>query len=310
VNHKLSLKRIFWIIFVEIFFSMRFIVYLLAYPFLWCISMLPFKILYLFSDFTYLIVYYIIGYRKTTVRENLSLALPNLSKEERLIIEKKSYRHLCDMFLEMIKTMTISKKEVQKRFVFTNIEVYKKLEEQEKSIAMMLAHYASYEWVISMNAYVTFSAYAIYKKIKNPYFDKLVRNIRSKFKASLITTKETIPTIINNNRNKKLSIYGFASDQSPRISSAFHWQTFLGVEVPVHTGAEILAKKYDMNVIFLKVKKVKRGFYEASFELLSENPKEVPNYEITDKFLKLVEQQIYEAPEYYLWTHKRWKHMR
>jgi KDO2-lipid IV(A) lauroyltransferase len=272
--------------------------------------MLPFKILYLFSDFTYLIVYYIIGYRKTTVRENLSLALPNLSKEERLIIEKKSYRHLCDMFLEMIKTMTISKKEVQKRFVFTNIEVYKKLEEQEKSIAMMLAHYASYEWVISMNAYVTFSAYAIYKKIKNPYFDKLVRNIRSKFKASLITTKETIPTIINNNRNKKLSIYGFASDQSPRISSAFHWQTFLGVEVPVHTGAEILAKKYDMNVIFLKVKKVKRGFYEASFELLSENPKEVPNYEITDKFLKLVEQQIYEAPEYYLWTHKRWKHMR
>ena len=287
---------------------MRFIVYVLLYPFLWCISMLPFRLLYLFSDFTYLIVYYLIGYRKQTVRENLALALPRLSAEERLSIEKKSFRHLCDMFLEMIKTMTISKKEISKRFVFTNLHVYKKLEEQEKSIAMMLAHYASYEWVISMNAYVTFSAFAIYKRIANPYFDKLVRTIRSRFKATLITTKETIPIIIRNNKNKELSIYGFASDQTPRLSSAFHWQTFMGIEVPVHTGAEMLAKKYNMNVIFLKVKKVKRGYYEASFEVLSQNAKEVPSYEITDKFLKLVEQQIHEAPEYYLWTHKRWKH--
>jgi len=289
---------------------MRFIVYLIAYPFLWCISMLPFRLLYLFSDFIYLIVYYLIGYRKKTVRENLALALPHLSTEERLAIEKKSFRHLCDMFLEMIKTMTISNKEISKRFVFTNMEVYKNLEAQEKSIAMMLAHYASYEWVISMNAYVNFSAFAIYKKIANPYFDKLVRNIRSRFKANLITTKETIPVIINNNRNKELSIYGFASDQSPRISSAYHWQKFMGVEVPVHTGAEMLSKKYDMNVIFLKVQKVKRGYYQASFEVLSDNAKEVPNYEITDQFLKLVEQQILEAPEYYLWTHKRWKHKR
>jgi KDO2-lipid IV(A) lauroyltransferase len=264
----------------------------------------------LFSDFIYLIVYYVIGYRKKTVRENLALALPNLSDEERLVIEKKSFHHLCDIFLEMIKTMTISKKEISKRFVFTNLEVYKKLEEKEKSIAMMLAHYASYEWVISMNTYVTFSAFAIYKKINNPYFDKLVRNIRSRFKASLITTKETIPVIIKNNKSKELSIYGFASDQSPILSSAYHWQKFMGIEVPVHTGAEMLAKKYDMNVVFLKVKKVKRGYYEASFEVLSENAKEVPNYEITDKFLKLVEQQIHEAPEYYLWTHKRWKHRR
>lgn len=289
---------------------MRFIIYLIAYPFLWCISMLPFRLLYLLSDFVYLIVYYFIGYRKKTVRENLALALPNLSDEERLVIEKKSYKHLCDMFLEMIKTMTISTKEINKRFVFSNLEVYKKLEKQDKSIAMMLAHYASYEWVISMNYYVTFNGYAIYKKIANPYFDKLVRDIRSRFKAYLITTKETVPTIINNKNNNKLSIYGFASDQSPKISSAFHWQKFMGIEVPVHTGAEMLSKKYDMNVIFLKVKKLKRGYYEASFEILSDNVQDVPNYEITDKFLKLVEQQIYEAPEYYLWTHKRWKHRR
>ncbi len=289
---------------------MRFIIYLIVYPFLWCISILPFRLLYVLSDFVYLIVYYVIGYRKKTVRENLALALPNLSDAERLIIEKKSFQHLCDMFLEMIKTMTISKKEISERFVFTNLEVYQKLEEQDKSIAMMLAHYASYEWVISMNSYIRFSGYAIYKKIANPYFDKLVRDIRSRFNAFLITTKETVTYIIKNKNNNLLSIYGFASDQSPKVSSAFHWQKFMGIEVPVHTGAEMLSKKYDMNVIFLKVKKIKRGYYEASFEVLSENVQKVPDYEITDKFLKLVEQQIYEAPEFYLWTHKRWKHRR
>lgn len=289
---------------------MQFLLYLFLYPLLWLLSIAPFRLLYLFSDFVYVIIYYIIGYRKKTVRENLALALPHLSKKERLVIEKKSYHHMCDMFLEMIKTMTISESEINKRFQFVNIEIYKELEKEGKSIALMCAHYASYEWVISINSKINFKGYAIYKRINNKYFDKLVRDIRSKFKASLITTKETIPTIRENFKNNILGIYGFASDQSPKISSAFHWNTFMGIEVPVHTGAEMLAKKYNMNVVFLKVEKVKRGYYKAQFEILSKNASEVPNYQITDQFLQLVEQQIHEAPEYYLWTHKRWKHRR
>ena len=289
---------------------MQLIVFLIIYPLLWCISILPFRILYFFSDFVYLIIYYIIGYRKKTVRENLALALPHLSVQERLIIEKKSFRYLCDMFLEMIKTMTISEQEIKKRFVFTNLEVYKNLENKGKSIALMMAHYASYEWAVSLNYHVDFEGFGIYKKIYNPYFDKLVRTIRMKFKAKLITTKETIPTIIENNKANKLCTYGFASDQSPRLQSTHHWQSFMGKVVPVHTGAEMLSKKYDFNVIFLKNKRVSRGYYESSFEILSENATEVPNYEITDKFIKLVEQQIYESPEFYLWTHKRWKHQK
>jgi Kdo2-lipid IVA lauroyltransferase/acyltransferase len=289
---------------------MKFIAYLIVYPILWCISILPFRLLYLFSDFVYVIVYQIIGYRKEIVRENLTLTLTHLSAEERLVIEKKFYHHMCDMFLEMIKTMTISKDEICKRYVFKNFEVIKDLEKQEKSIAIMCAHYASYEWVVSMNYYAKFHGYGIYKQIKNPYFDKLVHSIRSKFNATLITTKDTIPTIANNYRNKKLSIYGFASDQSPKENAAHHWSKFMGIEVPVHTGAEMLAKKYNMNVVFLRTKKVKRGYYEATMDVLSENAKEIPNYELTDLFLKRVEEQIYECPEYYLWTHKRWKHRR
>jgi KDO2-lipid IV(A) lauroyltransferase len=289
---------------------MKYIAYLIVYPILWCISILPFPLLYLLSDFVYIIVYRIIGYRKKTVRKNMAMTLTHLSEKERLIIEKKFYHHMCDLFLEMIKTMTISKEEICKRYVFKNVEVYKEIEKKEKSIAIMCAHYASYEWAVSLNYHSHYKSYGIYKKLKNPYFDKLVHKIRSKFKAILITTKETIPTIIKNNNNNILSVYGFASDQSPKENTAFHYAKFMGIEVPVHTGAEMLAKRYNMNVVFLKTKKIKRGYYEGSIEMLSENPKEIPNYELTDQFLKLVEQQIYEAPEYYLWTHKRWKYKR
>ena len=289
---------------------MQYFIYLLAYPIIWAISMLPFRLLYLFSDFVYFIVYRIIGYRKKTVRQNLVLALPHLSDKERQTIEKKFYHHMCDMFLEMIKTMNISKDEICKRFVFKNIEVYKELEKQGKSVAIICSHYASYEWIISMNYYSDFVGYGIYKQLKNPYFDKLVHKIRSRFNAKLITTKQTVPTIINNAKNNVLSLYGFASDQSPKAKGAMHWSKFMGIEVPVHVGAEMLSKRYNMNLVYLNTKKVKRGHYEATLEILSDNPKEIPNFDLTDQYLKLLEKQIYEAPEFYLWTHKRWKYRR
>lgn len=287
---------------------MQYLIYLLVYPLLWLISILPFPLLYLFSDAIYIVVYHVIGYRKGTVRKNLSLAFPEKTAKERLSIEKKFYHHMCDMFLEMIKTMTISEAEMDRRFKFTNMEVYTDLEKEGKSIALMCAHYASYEWVISMNKYIHFNGYAIYKRIANPYFDKLVRDIRSRFKAHLITTKDTIPSMQANEEQGIRGVYGFASDQSPKASKAHHWGTFMNIKTPVHTGAEMLAKKFDLNVIFLRTKKVRRGYYEASFEVLSTDVTKVPDYEITDHFLTLVEKQIREAPQYYLWTHKRWKH--
>jgi KDO2-lipid IV(A) lauroyltransferase len=287
---------------------MQFLLYIFLYPILFLISILPFRLLYIFSDCVYILVYRIIGYRKKTVRENLALALPHLTEKERLVIEKKSYKHLCDMFLEMIKTMTISVKEIEKRFVLKNVDYYLEMEKQGKSIALMCGHYASYEWSISINSRITFEGFAIYKRINNKYFDDLVKKIRSRFKAYLITTKETVPTIEANNEKGVKGLYGFASDQSPQVKQKTYWSNFMGIEVPVYTGAEMLAKKFDMNVMFMKIKKVKRGFYEMEFELLTDDAKSIPNYQITETFLRKVEQQILEAPEFYLWTHKRWKH--
>lgn len=289
---------------------MQLLIFIIAYPIIWLISILPFPLLYLFSDFVCFLVYNIFGYRKKVVRENIAMALPNLSEKERLKIEKKFYSHMCDMFLEMVKTMTISRKEMEKRYVFTNLDLYRDMEKQGKSIALLCAHYASYEWAVSMNYHISFEGYGIYKKINNKYFDRLIKNIRSKFQATLISTRETIPTIEHNAKINHLGVYGFASDQSPQATRATHWSDFMGIEVPVHTGAEMLAKRFDMNVIFLKNKKVKRGYYEATFELMVDNPKEVPDYQISDDFLRRVEKQIHEAPEFYLWTHKRWKHRR
>jgi KDO2-lipid IV(A) lauroyltransferase len=255
-------------------------------------------------------VYHVIGYRKKVVRYNIALTLPHLSEKERLNIEKKSYHHMCDMFLEMIKTMTISSQEMNKRFVVTNIEIMHEYEKQSKSIILLASHYASWEWLMSMNQKISFQGVGVYKKLANKYFDKLIRDIRSKYNTNLVSTKDTIPLIAHNQKEGILSIYGLASDQSPKQDRIFHWESFMGVEVPVHTGAEMLAKKYDLNVIFVKVRKVRRGYYEATLITISDNPQAIPDFGITHAFIQEVQKQIYEAPEYYFWTHKRWKHKR
>lgn len=287
---------------------MQLIVYILIYPFLWLVSILPFRMLYAFSDVLYFFIYKVFGYRKKTVNANLKLVFPEKSDNEIKQITIKFYHHLCDMIVEAIKSLTISEKELLKRFTFSNIDLIISLEKEKKNIALMCGHYGSWEWIFIMQNYVNHKGFAIYKKLANTYFDKLVKRIRAKYNTELITTKETF-TVLEDSVNKgELSISGFVADQSPKINKAFHWQEFMKVKVPVHTGAELIAKRFDMAVVFFGVKRLKRGYYETTFEIITTEPKTYKDYEITDAYLKLVEAQIYEAPEYYLWTHKRWKH--
>ncbi|APY12245.1 lipid A biosynthesis acyltransferase [Seonamhaeicola sp. S2-3] len=287
---------------------MQLLTYIIVYPFLWCISKLPFKLLYLISDGVYLLLYYIIGYRKKVVTSNLQLVFPNKSEKEIISLRKKFYKHLCDMFLEMIKTVSISEKELKKRFLITNPEEFKRLETLNKSIILIFGHYASWEWAIVVQCYINFKGLGVYKKLRNKHFDKLVRNIRSKFNTELISTKETINTITNYETSGIKTITGFLSDQSPKIKKEVYWGKFMGIEVPCFTGAERLAKKLDFSTAYLKINKVKRGYYQAEIITLAENSNIYKDYELTDMFLKELEKQIYETPEYYFWTHKRWKH--
>ncbi|HAX15266.1 MAG TPA: lipid A biosynthesis acyltransferase [Leeuwenhoekiella sp.] len=287
---------------------MQRLLYWLVYPLLWIISKLPFWLFYKVSDVIFFILYYAVGYRKKTVRFNLKTAFPEKSDAERKSIEKKFYRHMCDMFLEMIKSISISAEELKERFQFDDLSIVEKLVKEQRSSLIMMGHYASYEWLTALQFYFDHSGYGIYKRIKNPYFDKLIHEIREKWNSKLLANKEATFIIRKQQRAGKMATYAFIADQSPKTRKNYHCTDFLGKNVPFFTGVERLAKSEDMPVIYLAVDKIKRGYYKASFKVITEDPTTLPDYQITDEFAALLEAQIKANPEYYLWTHKRFKH--
>ncbi|SKB75223.1 KDO2-lipid IV(A) lauroyltransferase [Maribacter arcticus] len=286
---------------------MQLLAFVLIYPFLWVISILPHRLFYGFSDIAFFFVYHVFGYRRKVVQNNLNLVFPNKPEEEINRIEKEFYKHLCDTFLEMVKTMNLSKKAVAKKYRVVNPEVLLEIE-KERSIIILCAHYANWEWNVSINNYVNSKGYAVYQQVNNSYFDKFIRKTRARWNTTLITQGQTAKTVIQNFRNNVRATYGMVSDQSPQAHRAHYWTNFMGIKVPIFNGGEALARKTGLATVFLKVSKVKRGHYKAELIPIALNGKETKENEITNKFLQLTEAQIREKPEYYLWTHKRWKH--
>ncbi|TVZ51306.1 lysophospholipid acyltransferase family protein [Dokdonia sp. Hel_I_53] len=286
---------------------MKAIVFWLLYPILWLLSILPFRVLYIISDICYVLVYYFIGYRKKTVRFNLKTTFPNKTPQELKIIEKKFYSHLCDMFLEMIKSMNITKEELLTRYKFNNVEDILKYDKSDKSALLMLGHYASYEWIFALQLYVKSTGYAIYKKIKYKQLDDLIRNIRGRWNTLMIDSKLALKTIKENEVNGKVGIYGFVSDQSPRKQKAKFWTPFLGHELPFFTGVERMSREFNLPVFYYAVDKVKRGHYEGTLIELTSQGSETSEGEITGAYARELEKQIFEKPEFYLWTHQRYK---
>ena len=287
---------------------MNLLVYIIVYPFIWIISKLNFTSIYLISDLLYYILYYIFSYRKKVVRKNLELAFPEKSKKERRRIERENFRNLTDIFLETFKSNNIKEKDLIERFSFKNPELLEKIYNNNQEVIVMCSHYCSWEWVFVIQKITKFKINAIYKKLSNKYFDKWTKDRRSRYGANMISTKETYREVSRLSKLKSLNFYGFASDQSPKKSKAVYWGNFLNNWVPIHTGAEVIAKKYNMATVFMDVQKVKRGYYEASFSLITEKPNSFKKFELTDKYIEFVEKQVRNKPEYYTWTHKRFKH--
>ncbi|WP_317127141.1 lysophospholipid acyltransferase family protein [Maribacter algicola] len=287
--------------------GMQLLVFILTYPFLWIISVLPHRLFYGFSDVVFFLVYKVIGYRRRVVQDNLNLVFPDKDPEEIHRIEKEFYRHMCDMFLEMIKYMNLSKEQIKRKYNVLNIEVINEIE-KKRSILVVCSHYANWEWNVSMNNYVKAKGYAVYQKIGNKYFDRFIKKVRSRWNTTLITQQQTVKTVVKDKRDGIIGIFGMVSDQSPQAHRAQYWSEFMGIKVPIFNGAETMARKLGLAVVFLKVSKVKRGYYQAEFIPITENGKYTEENEITEAFLRLTEKQINERPEHYLWTHKRWKH--
>ena len=287
---------------------MNFIVFAIAYPFISVMSRLPMRILYIKSDFLYLLMYYVIGYRKKVVLENLKLSFPEKSDKELKKISKKFFKHLTDLIMESIKSFTISKKQISKRYTYKNAEMVNKYVQQGKNIALVGAHQANWEWSISLPLVLNIDLYGAYTKLNNKYFEKWVRNSREKFGVIGYKTSDTVRGMQKNFNNKKQGAYILLSDQSPQPHKTYYWRDFFGIKVPIHTGAEMLSKKFDLVVINYVTRKVKRGYYETDFQLITDSPKEFKDYQITDKYTELTEKNIRLQPEFYLWSHKRFKH--
>ena len=287
---------------------MNLVTKLLVYPLLVFISYLPFKILYFISDILFFLLYYIIRFRRKIVRQNLELSKVSKSKEDLIRIEKEFYRHFTDVFFEMIKFYNLSPEEMKKRFYIENPQIVYDFEKKNKSVMFMTSHYGGFEWFLSITYHVPQLPFAVYTPLSNKSLEELIKKFRLRHGSKLISRYNAGHYIKKQIKENKLFLYGMAADQSAQIRSITYWKEFLGVKVPVFTGSERIAKQHDIPVVFGKVVKIKRGYYKVVVDLISEFPNDYDNYQITDIYLKKLEDQIREIPEYYYWTHNRFKH--
>lgn len=289
------------------------ILYGIVYSWMFLHALLPFRLLYILSDILYFWVYKVVGYRVKVVRTNLSNSFPEKTKKELRTIEKEFYHHFCDYFVETIKLLHISDEEMQKRMKFENIELVKDLMKDGNSAMMFLGHYCNWEWIPSINLHFKGEEKTlgqIYKPLKNKAMDDIFLKIRSRFGSLGISRYETLRVIVRLRGQKKQTLIGFMADQLPSINNIHYWTTFLNQESAIFTGVERIAKQTGFAVVYLDMQKEKRGYYKATVRLITDKPKEEPEFSITETYIRAMEKTILRNPAYWLWTHKRWKRKR
>ena len=248
-------------------------------------------------------------YRRKVVRTNLEKAFPDKKEAELKKIEKGFYKHFIDFIFESIKSVSISTKEVLKRTSIKNPELLERLYKEDKNLIVTCGHYNNWEFYsLSLPSLTSYTTYSIYQPLKNLFYDQILFNSRTRNGMNLIGTKDIIPFFTSSSKEKKMVI--IVNDQSPTNLRSAHWNTFLNQETGWNIGPEKLARKFDYTVLFGHSKKIKRGYYEVEFTVISENSNELEPGKITDIYSKLLEKLIQEKPDFWLWSHKRWKHKR
>lgn len=274
--------------------------------FLYLLSLLPFRVLYFISDILFLFLYYITGYRRKVVKENLANAFPEKSVEERARIEKKYYKYLADLIMETIKLISISENEVKRRMQTTNDDLMEHYFSQRKSIISVSAHYCNWEMAAVRFGLITDNKRVIvYKPLSNSIFDDFFNKTRSRFGSTMISMRQTLRKMIEYKND--LIFMVLASDQTPARDDAKYFTTFLNQPTAVFSGIEKLTKMTDAVVAFYRIDLVKRGYYRSTIVPLVEEPNKARPFEITETHVKYLESMIREKPEYWLWSHRRWK---
>lgn len=287
---------------------MKAITYYLCLPFLYALSLLPFKVLYVLSDLLYLLIYKLFSYRKEVVTKNLENAFPEKTADEIDEIRRGFYRYLCDLSLETIKTLTISPTALKKRFICDDMSAFENYYKENQSVIIVMGHLGSWELCGAFFSQLPLhQLYVIYHPLTNPYFDQLFYRMRTRSGTRLYAMKNTYRGMVKN--RKELTATAFLADQTPAPDNAY-WINFLNQDTPVFKGTEVIARKLDYPVIYLSVIREKRGLYRLKSELLAPHPKKLAEHQLTELHTRRLEQDIIKHPETWLWSHKRWKHRR
>jgi Kdo2-lipid IVA lauroyltransferase/acyltransferase len=283
--------------------------YLIFRLFTLLFTLIPFRGIYLISDFCFYIVFYVVKYRRKVVQSNLKRVFPEKSIHELKTIEKQYFHFMTDLIFESMKGMSISKNGIYKRHKVTNIEVLDDVYKNHQSIIGVPAHYGNWEWgAFSAGIFLKHNAIAFYKPLTNKYIDAYIRKSRAKFNCTLASIKETFETF--NEFVPKNSAFIMAADQCPVNMKDCYWVNFLNQDTPCLHGPEKYARLHNLPVYYIDIQPVKRGFYELHISLLAENPSVLPNGEITSRYMAELEKRIKARPQYWLWSHKRWKRTR
>lgn len=292
------------------FSNVKKIGFYLVLPFIYGISLLPFPVFYLLSDLMFVILYYITGYRKKVVYQNLRNSFPGKSHAELKKIERRFFHYLCDLTLETFKTLTMSAQTAKKRCHFNDstVAVFKELNDNKQSCIIVMGHFGNWEWAGNSFSLINEQQlYVIYHPLSNPYFDRLIYNMRTRFGTKLYAMKDTMREMIKNRH--EVNATAFIADQTPAPEGAY-WTTFLNQDTPVFWGTEKIAQKLNFPIVYVTVNRVRRGHYDVSAEMLVREPKHTREGEITELHTRRLEQDIMRQPEIWLWSHRRWKHKR
>jgi KDO2-lipid IV(A) lauroyltransferase len=283
---------------------------LLVIPLIYMISYLPMPLLYLFSNLLFLLTYYVIGYRKEVVRNNLMKSFPEKSETERNKIMKDFYLHFCDIIFETVKNASISSGFLKKHCQFTPQAntIFKEYTSRNQSIVAVLGHCGNWEWnALSYQVHFSQPLLGVYHPLSNKAFNKFLWKWRSKFGSHIIAGREFYHYLLN--YQSTAFTIGLIADQSPPPESAY-WTNFLHQDTPVFNGPEKIARKFNLPVVYVFVRKLKRGCYELDVKKITDNPKQLKDGELSEMHVRYLEDNIREQPHIWLWSHKRWKHQR
>lgn len=285
---------------------MNFFLTILFLTFRFFIVIIPFRLLYFFSDILRFFLEKVIKYRKDVIKQNLSLCFPGLSVKEINKIMHLSYKNLSDIMMEGIKAFAMTDKQIINRHKILNPEVIEHFFNLNRSVICVPCHYGNWEWgASSPSLQLSKEIFVFYKPLSNMYIDRYIRNIRAKSGSKLESIYKTARVFDNNADN--VVGYVMAADQSPSNSRRAYWVDFLGRETAFLHGPELYARKHDIPVVFIDIQRVKRGYYELTCSVITDNPKNTAEGEITTRYAKKLEEAILIKPENWLWSHRRWK---